>query len=304
MGLDFVKKVAVGKIAEILYDFLPASGNGNTSFPIAAQKIGLSRYWEHNSKLPAIKSFIEKVLLTESNKLVPFLEEVVQQSMIWRGSGERALRRSEVEELNSRLLSLGYKSKHLTNLDFLSMLQDNDLGGSNRAETPLKVSISGSDRERLLNSLMDIGKLDPQPRGFAFERFLNELFGAYGLNPGKSFRLVGEQIDGSFDCASSTYLLEAKWVAKQVDQAQLLAFKGKVDGKSAWSRGLFISINGYSADGLQSFLIGKSTNIICMDGLDLHTVLSGVVDLKDAIERKARRAAETNRAFVPLGELL
>jgi len=48
---------------------------------------------------------------------------------------------------------------------------------------------------------------------------------------------------------------------------------------------------------------GKATSIICMDGLDLCHVIDGKLDLRDVLERKSRRAAETNRAFVPVREL-
>lgn len=304
MALTFAQRTAVSKLAETLYSFLPASGNGNTSFPIAAAKVGLDRYWEHNSKLPAIRAFVEKVLLSESNKLVPFLEEVVQQSMLWRGTGERSLLRSEVKELNERLLALGYKSKDLSDPAFLSMLPDTSPQDTAPPEIPFKAAIGDAHRERLWRRLMEVAQLEPQPRGFAFENFLNDLFNGYGLSPSKPFRLVGEQIDGSFECASSTYLLEAKWVASRIGQSELLTFRGKVDGKSTWSRGLMISVNGFSEDGLTAFMIGKPTNIICMDGHDLYTILSGAISLSDAIQSKARRAAETNRAFVPLRELL
>jgi hypothetical protein len=40
-----------------------------------------------------------------------------------------------------------------------------------------------------------------------------------------------------------------------------------------------------------------------MDGLDLSESLSGKFDLVQVITAKARRAAETNRAFVPVREL-
>ena len=48
---------------------------------------------------------------------------------------------------------------------------------------------------------------------------------------------------------------------------------------------------------------GRQTNLICIDGLDLHEVLSRKVSLIDALEEKSRRAAETNRAFLPMRDL-
>ncbi|WP_216856890.1 hypothetical protein [Acidisoma sp. S159] len=40
-----------------------------------------------------------------------------------------------------------------------------------------------------------------------------------------------------------------------------------------------------------------------MDGLDLTQVVSGGLNFIDVIQKKKRRAAETNRAFVPVREL-
>ena len=39
------------------------------------------------------------------------------------------------------------------------------------------------------------------------------------------------------------------------------------------------------------------------DGLDLYHILSGTLDLREVLRRKVRRAAETNRMFVPVREL-
>lgn len=55
-----------------------------------------------------------------------------------------------------------------------------------------------------------ISRLDAHERGFAFEKFLNKLFLIFGLNPRASFRIVGEQIDGSLDIDNECYLIEAK----------------------------------------------------------------------------------------------
>ena len=65
--------------------------------------------------------------------------------------------------------------------------------------------------------LLEISKIDPQPRGYAFEKFLKELFDAYGMSARAPFRLRGEQIDGSFELGEQTYLLEARWRNAKVD---------------------------------------------------------------------------------------
>jgi hypothetical protein len=61
--------------------------------------------------------------------------------------------------------------------------------------------------------------------------------------------------------------------------------------------------SGFTQDGLEAFNRGSQTNIICVDGLDLYEVLSRRVSLIEVLEEKARRAAETNRAYVPVRDL-
>jgi hypothetical protein len=125
------------------------------------------------------------------------------------------------------------------------------------------------------------------------------VFESFGLAPRGDFRLVGEQIDGSFKLNGQTYLVEARWHGPPIGFADLMTFAGKVAGKASWARGLLVSNSGFTADGLEAFSRGRQTNLICADGLDLYEVLSRQVSLIEVLEAKARRAAETNRAYVP-----
>lgn len=149
--------------------------------------------------------------------------------------------------------------------------------------------------------LIEISKLEPQPRGYAFERFLKDLFEANGLSPRASFKLVGEQIDGSFELSSDTYLLEAKWTNEQIGASDLHSFHGKLDQKAAWSRGLFISESGFTEDGLIAF--GKGKRVICMDGLDLYEMLDKNLPFGEVVSKKARGAAESGNPFVRVRNL-
>jgi hypothetical protein len=157
--------------------------------------------------------------------------------------------------------------------------------------------------QELNSRLLKLTSMRAQERGFAFERFLSDLFALYELDPRRSFRLVGEQIDGSFELPPDTFLLEAKWHDAKVGQADLLTFSGKVEGKAQWSRGLFVSYSGFTDEGLEAFARGRRTSIVCMEGLDLAHTLSGGLNLIDVIQRKKRRAAETGSAFVPVRSL-
>lgn len=153
----------------------------------------------------------------------------------------------------------------------------------------------------LRNDLVRVGTLPPQERGYAFEGFLKRCFDAAGLKARDPFRNIGEQIDGSFLLGEETYLLEAKWQAAPTGVGDLHAFHGKLEQKAAWARGLFVSYHGFTAEGLAAFGSGK--RLICANGRDLHLALDRQIPLRDVLERKVRRAAETGRPHISVREL-
>ena len=135
-----------------------------------------------------------------------------------------------------------------------------------------KAPIDRARYSELQVGLIALGAMMAQPRGFAFEKYLKHLFDAFGLEARSAFRLVGEQIDGSFLLSDETYLLEAKWQNEQTGIGDLHAFHGKVEQKAAWARGLFVSYIGFSDHGLQAF--GRGKRVICLDGADLSEAFS------------------------------
>ncbi len=166
---------------------------------------------------------------------------------------------------------------------------------------PAESRIDATAASSLADRLLQVSKLDPQPRGYAFEKFLKDMFDAYGLSARASFRLVGEQIDGSFVLGDDIYLLEAKWTNDFVDTATLRSFNAKVEDKARWSRGLLLSYSGFSSEGLTAF--GRGRSVICMDGHDLHDILSRRLDFAAVLAMKVRRAAETGQPFVRVDDL-
>lgn len=154
---------------------------------------------------------------------------------------------------------------------------------------------------QLKRALLDIHKLAPQARGYAFETFLQQLFEASNLQPRAPFRNTGEQIDGSFQCRGDIYLVEAKWVVNPVGAGELHIFQGKISQKAAWTRGVFISYYGFTDVGLEAFGRGKS--LICISGKDINHALERHIPFADVIDRKVRAAAETGSVFVPLDKL-
>lgn len=237
-----------------------------------------------NSKAKRLRSYLRQASQDEALRLLNSLWEY----------REVKRRRAGVKEENPQYIS-----------EFWELI--GRLGGkppkqqTGNSQTPLDEKMDDRLASELLGKLMEVSSLDPQPRGYAFEKFLKELFDVCGLSGRASFRLVGEQIDGSFEMKGETYLLEAKWTNQQVDVSDLRAFNAKVEDKASWSRGLFISNSGFTEDGLLAFGSGK--RLICMDGLDLSEILLGRLSFQSVLSKKVRRAAETGRPFVRVRDL-
>ena len=143
----------------------------------------------------------------------------------------------------------------------------------------------------------------PQARGFAFEKYLYDLFEVCGLEPRESFKIIGEQIDGSFVLRDAFYLLEAKWTSKKTDKADLVTFNEKVSSKSGFTRGLYISFAGYSDEALATFAIGRKINIILMTVQDLEIILTQKLDLTDVLWCKVRALADEGNYNKPVHEM-
>ena len=298
-----LKKLALDELASHLCEFLPKTrpplADQRLSFFGIVTELGLQRYWREGSKLTAIRYLLEGVLDGGTGKFSPLIEKIVERSHTYRLSNKKPLTREDVEVLNRILLKVSFRIPALYDAALLDSLPR----GVSQASNTASVGIDVSKLKLLQEKLLRLSNLKAQQRGFAFETFLSSLFELNGLLPRQSFRLVGEQIDGSFQLGQEVYLLEAKWQDRPIGQADLLAFAGKVDGKATGALGLFVSYSTFSQDGLEAFARGKRTSIICMDSLDLYHILEGKLGLSDVIARKRRYALETNAAYVPVRDL-
>lgn len=235
------------------------------------------------SKGKRLKCFLQTV---DKNSVVKTLYALWEYREIFR---KRAGKTEEIENAYGQLLTL------------IAKLEGKQ--GTPPSQYPHK-PVPAFDKpkfQELRANLLALSNLSPQQRGYAFEAFLKQLFDAYGLDPRDPFRIRGEQIDGSFQLASETYLVEAKWQGQQTGVADLHIFHGKIEQKAAWTRGLFISNSGFTSEGLAAF--GRGKRVICMDGSDLYETLHRELPLNKVLDQKVRRAAETGFPFVSVRDL-
>lgn len=142
-----------------------------------------------------------------------------------------------------------------------------------------------------------------QSRGFELEKIMYDIFELFDLDPKASFRNTGEQIDGAFALDGTDYLFEAKWQQGLINAADLDAFAGKIRRKLENTLGAYLSINGYSTDGVQLHSATGSVMLL-IDGADLMAVLEERIDFVSLILRKKRHAAQTGSIYLSVNEIL
>jgi hypothetical protein len=317
MGLPLKESRAVRELADVLYDFLPGSGSalwkGHVSFRSVAEKVGVGDFWQPGSKLPMLTGLLERTLEFRRGRFEPLVVEVIRAGLTYRQKNGRPVTPVEIDKVNGLILEVGFKFPDLWDPDFLMSLQtDGSARASQRVEQArvadkLRES-ERTHRSRELEALkQEFLKLhenpDRQQAGLQLEKVLNRLFALHGLSPRDPFRVVGEQIDGSFELDHEVYLLEAKWHHDPSPAADLYVFREKVEGKSKFTRGVFLSINGVSKDAADAITRGKQPNFFVVDGYDIMMLLEDNMDLQTFLRRRQRLLAEEGRVCVPFGEL-
>ena len=189
----------------------------------------------------------------------------------------------------------------------LTIMEESREIARRRAESQHKLVQLNAIKDRLEELRQDFLSLvvstDSQQRGFKLEKILRGLFEVFDLDPKASFRITGEQIDGAFSFENTDYLLEAKWQKVPTGAADLDIFSAKVARKLENTLGVFLSINGYSQDGVAAHSAGRRL-VILVDGGDLMAVLEGRIDLVQLLLRKRREAAQTGNLYLKVQEIL
>jgi len=158
--------------------------------------------------------------------------------------------------------------------------------------------------DELNQKFMDIAtSSDAQKRGYGLEKLLNELFTLFDLDPKASFKITGEQIDGAFTFKDDDFLLEAKWQKQLIVTSDLYSFAGKVNGKRKNTLGLYVSMDGFSTECLQT-TSSDLRSLILMDGMDLNAILTDRITLDDLLYRKRRHASETGNIYLNVNKIL
>lgn len=318
MSLPLKQSLAVRELAEALYDFLPGSGRtvwkGHVSFKSIAEKVGVGDYWQPGSKLPMLIVLLERTLEFRRDRFEPLMLEIVRGGLTYRQKSGNPVKPAELDKINGLILEVGFKFPELWDPDFREALSAD---GATRAKQHIEQALmqerlqmaERSQRSQKLEEMrrefIDLHNAsDRQKAGLQLEKVLNRLFALHGLAPREAFRIVGEQIDGSFELDHEIYLLEAKWQHNPSPAADLYVFREKVTGKSKFTRGVFLSINGVSKDAQEAITKGKQPTFFIIDGYDMMMLLEDSMDLAAFLRCRQRLLAEEGRVSVPFAELI
>lgn len=225
------------------------------------------------------------------------LRRIVQQLVNWRdfsGAADQKAARLAVE----RLASVVGEHDRETTEKRLERELERELEKKRRQEEHARRAEKSSKLADLRERFLDLmSSPQPQKRGYALQELLYELFKLCGLKPGLPFRIVGEQIDGDFVLDGDDFLLEAQWEKVKPTAEELYGFQGKVARKFEGTRGLFVSVEGYSLTSLEAFGKGMQPNMLLMDGEDLMYVLEERIDLGTLLLEKRRHASRTGNIY-------
>ena len=311
MALSLKESRSVCEMAEVLYSFLPGSGSaawkGHVTFASVAHENGVGNFWSNGSKQQAIARLLELTLDRRRENFEALMLGIVKEGMRYRQKNGSPVTEKEIVTLNGLIREVGFKFPSLWDEGFLKSL---NADGATRASEIIREEAAAaklrasaqSQKSRMLDSLKSdffaLSKaMDRQKAGLQFEQVLNGTFGLFALEPRLAYRVTGEQIDGSIKLDSEIYLLEAKWEASRMSEADLLVFRGKVEGKSSATRGIFIAANGFTDVAMRAIPQGKQANFFLMDGFDLSQVLHGHIPLDVMLREKQRRLAEEGKVL-------
>jgi hypothetical protein len=92
-------------------------------------------------------------------------------------------------------------------------------------------------------------------------------------------------------------------VAKPIAGGEFGAFTFKIEGKTADTRGLFVSVNGYSAEAIRALNGKGALKFICLDGAHIVRALSPGQTLRAVLDQAWRHADETGEAYLPVSKM-
>lgn len=226
-----------------------------------------------------------------ANQLLMLTDDDIEKNFLAVDDSRLKIKEAKISLLNFKNLIEEQQKKKQKQVDTIN----DDLHKRRTFENELR------DLKNKYIELNDI--YDHQKRGYDFEELLNKLFILFEIHSKKSFKIKGEQIDGSFSLDGTEFLLEAKWHILPVNNSDIYPFMSKVQGKLDNTLGFMLSVNGFTEDAIHALNVGKRSVLLLADGIDLMGVLDDQITLIELIRAKKRHASRTGNSYCSIKEI-
>lgn len=267
-NLNFIDKLLIedvfGMKSGYVLDF------SNRTFDEFMQEVmGESIYskYEYMSKANLLRQFISDYSDSFVGKMLLIAITYMQSNgMI---SDDNAEQIEKLKALGQRLLGRSVKQKVQT-------------------VAPDDVAPNTPNFKKLAKCLMEVDVIkNPQKRGYAFEEYLKNLFDEFSLDAHASYRTDTDQIDGSFLLNGSTVLLEAKYRTSDLSKNDLILFENKITRKSAFARGLFVSLSDFD-ETVVNYFKDRSARFIALSVSEIYLMCEREYDFRTVLTKKFR----------------
>lgn len=156
------------------------------------------------------------------------------------------------DELSSQFgLDITVLMDNLTLLHDLKLIRLNTVRLFQITQIGLKENKIRTQLQRLKEEYSRISRLEPSPRGIAFEKLMAEVLRVAGWSTEESVRTSYEQMDIFIIKNGSIYLIECKWENGAVGTNPINHLLAKLNMRDG-ARGILMSMSGFTAGAVQS----------------------------------------------------
>lgn len=146
---------------------------------------------------------------------------------------------------------------------------------------------------------------DPQERGTRFQNLMNRIFDHFAEESRGPFSRTGEQIEGLFYFDGHQYCVKACWKAETANAADVTALRDRAKGVPGGdTKALFISLDGFDPDCIESLRAEPDEGLILMDGYDLRCVLDCQIAFEVLLAEKQLALIRDRKPFAGAHDII
>lgn len=147
-----------------------------------------------------------------------------------------------------------------------------------------------------LDEYKRITNLEPQPRGYAFQKFIAEILESDGWDVEISVKTSYEEMDIFISEDDKHYLIEAKWKGNAIGPTDLYPLEAKIN-KREGVRGVFMSMSGFTPGPSEAVEDITSRNLVFLFGpRDIEEMIASPSVFRTILNQKHKELIRKRKA--------